>query len=165
MTKTFINPAPDFSKYRPSGGCIVVNNDGRILYCARADIPDAWQMPQGGIDPGEDPEEGALRELYEETAIKNVEVLEAYPDWLTYPFRDINKDRGAPQQDGYIGQAQKWFLLKYNGDPDAINLDAAQDKEFSAYLWATPEYILDTVAEFRKPLYEECFKHFGFLKK
>lgn len=156
----FIQSDPDFSTYRPSAGCMIVNNDGRILYCERADIPDAWQMPQGGIDPGEDPQAGALRELYEETGLADVTVLESYPHWLTYPFPE-----GAANRDGFTGQAQKWFLLKYNGSPDAINLDDAQDKEFTTYLWATPEYILDTVADFRKPLYEECFRHFGFIEK
>lgn len=154
----FIKKDPDFNTFRPSAGCLIVNGEGRILYCERADIPGAWQMPQGGIDPGEDPQKGALRELYEETGVKDVDLIDTYPDWLTYSFPD-----GAPNRDGFTGQAQKWFLLKYNGDPDAINLDDAQDKEFTAYLWATPEYILETVAEFRKPLYEECFKHFGFI--
>ena len=154
----FIQTDPDFSVFRPSAGCLIVNGEGRILYCERADIPGAWQMPQGGIDPGEDPQKGALRELYEETGVQDVDLIDTYPGWLTYPFPD-----GAPIRDGFTGQAQKWFLLKYNGDPDAINLDDAQDKEFTAYLWATPEYILDTVADFRKPLYKECFKHFGFI--
>ena len=155
-----IEKNPDFSKFRPNAGCIIVNDDGRILYCERTDIPGSWQMPQGGIDEGEEPESGALRELYEETGIKDVAILESYPHWLTYPFPE-----GAPNRDGFTGQAQKWFLVKYNGAPDAINLDNAQDKEFTTYLWATPEYILQDVVAFRRPLYEECFRHFGLIRR
>ena len=155
----FIKSDPDFKKYRPNAGCVIVNQEGRILYCERADIPGAWQMPQGGIDQGEDPEKGALRELFEETCIQDVTVLETYPDWLVYKYPN-----GELGKSGHIGQAQKWFLIKYNGDPDAINLDDAQDREFTTHLWATPEYILQDVADFRKPLYAECFRHFGLAK-
>lgn len=133
---------------------MLTNHGGLIFYCERRDIPGAWQMPQGGIDPGENPKDGALRELLEETGIQDVNIKNQYPNWLVYDF-----PKGAPQRDGKIGQAQKWFLLEFTGDISTIDLNNAQDQEFSNYMWATPEHILETVADFRKPLYEECFRH------
>lgn len=153
---------PDFTKYRPNAGCVILNAEGKVLYCERADIPGAWQMPQGGIDAGEDAEVAALRELFEETAIKAVEVKGEHPEWLTY---DIPKssDQEKAVKGEFIGQAQKWFLLQYTGESDSIHLDQAQDKEFTNYLWTTPEHILETVVAFRKPIYEAVFKHFGLI--
>lgn len=155
--------APDFTKYRPNAGCVILNADGLILYCERSDIPGAWQMPQGGIDDREHPQQAALRELYEETAIKDVEVKGEYPGWLTYDIPK-NSDQEKAVKGIWVGQAQKWFLLNYTAPDNTINLSNAQDKEFSRYQWTTAQHIMDTVVEFRKPIYEAVFKHFGLLK-
>lgn len=165
MHKT-ITPAPDFTKFRPNAGCVILNAEGKVLYCERADIPGAWQMPQGGIDLGEQAQAAALRELYEETAIEydEVEVLGEFPDWLTYiiPHKGDGQERVVKAE--FIGQAQKWFLLKYKGADDSIKLEEAHDKEFTNYQWTTPEHILETVVAFRKPVYEEIFRHFKLMK-
>ncbi len=157
---------PDFTKYRPNAGCVILNENNEILYCERADIPGAWQMPQGGIDMGEQAQAAALRELYEETAIEydEVEVLGEHPHWLTYniPHQGDGQERAVKGE--FIGQAQKWFLLKFKKPSDSINLAEAHDQEFTNYQWTTPEHILETVVPFRKPVYEEIFKHFGLMK-
>lgn len=155
MTIQLTQQSPDFSKFRPNAGCVIVNKDGNILYCERADIKDAWQMPQGGIDAGEDPQKAALRELFEETAITDIIVKGEYPSWLVYEFPPT-----ANKREGFLGQAQKWFLLEFTGDINNINLENAQDQEFSNYQWATPQYILETVVDFRKEIYAEVFKEF-----
>lgn len=161
-TQTTLQTMPDFTKYRPNAGCVILNAQGKVLYCERADIPGAWQMPQGGIDAGEDAEKAALRELFEETAIKDVTVKGEHPTWLTYDIPQKSDQEKAVKGE-FIGQAQKWFLLEYTKADNSIDLTQAQDKEFTNYQWATPEHILATVVAFRKPIYEAVFKHFGLI--
>jgi len=153
---------PDFTKYRPNAGCVIVNADGKILYCERADIKGAWQLPQGGIDAGEAAQKAALRELFEETAIRDVIIKAEHPEWLTYDIPQSSAQEKAVKGQ-FIGQAQKWFLLEFTGNPATIDLTQAQDKEFTNYQWATPEHILETIVDFRRDLYEAVFKHFGLV--
>lgn len=157
MTVPLIQKNPDFSKFRPNAGAIIVNKYGQILFCKRADVKDVWQMPQGGIDPNEPPHEAVFRELLEETGINEVIILDSYPDWLAYKFLP------GMMRDHFIGQAQKWFLMEFTGDIDGINLSQAADQEFSEYDWVTPEHILKTVAPFKKKVYVEALKHFNFV--
>lgn len=146
---------PDFNLYRPNAGCVVVNADGKILIAERRDIPDAWQMPQGGIDPGEDPQTAATRELFEETAIQDVAVVGEYPHWLTYEFPPGGK------KGHHIGQAQRWFLLRFTGT--TIDLEKAVHPEFRAWKWATAAEVMAAAAPFRKPIYTAALRHFGLL--
>lgn len=119
-------------------------------------------MPQGGIDAGEDPETAALRELFEETAIRDVTIKTAYPTWLTYDIpKSSDQEKAVKAQ--FIGQAQRWFLMEFTGDPHAIDLTKAQDKEFTNYQWATAEHILETIVPFRRDMYKLVFKHFGLV--
>lgn len=161
-----IQQKPDFNQYRANVGCIVQNTEGKILYCERADIPDAWQLPQGGIDQEEAPKEAALRELYEETGISQATLQNTYPHWLVYNFpKEAHfPSKGAIKghfKEHFKGQAQKWFLFKTN--QEVIDLSTVLEKEFTATIWATPAHILKTVVPFRKPIYEECFKYFGLV--
>ncbi|KAI3911656.1 hypothetical protein MKW92_014763 [Papaver armeniacum] len=138
--------------YRRNVGICLVNSSNEVFSASRLDIPSAWQMPQGGIDEGEDPKAAAVRELSEETGVKSVEVIAEVPYWLTYDFpppvrEKLNKRWGTD----YKGQAQKWFLLKLIGKDEEINLlgDGTEKPEFENGL------------EFKKPVYEEVLKAFA----
>lgn len=152
---THVPTTPDFSQYRPSAGIVITNGNGQILACERADIPGAWQMPQGGIDEGEVPEEAARRELLEETGISQIRWVANMPEWLTYDLPDNVKAKNQ-----FKGQAQRWFLYRFTGKDHDIDLSKAEHHEFTQWRWVTPEEMLATVALFRKPNYEKVLHHF-----
>lgn len=149
--------------YRPCVGVVLVNPQGLVFVGERIDTPGAWQMPQGGIDDGETPENAAIRELYEETGVpaSMVEVVAEHPDWIGYDLPDhlMGKMWGGR----YRGQTQKWFLLRFQGDDSVIDLKA-KDEEFARYRWSTPDEALENIVPFKRAVYEEVLGHFkGFL--
>src|SRR5215213_8797201 len=112
--------------YRPCVGAIVLNKDNHVFVGMRKGGPEqqdhsfAWQMPQGGIDEGEQPFECVLRELYEETNIRSVELIAEYPCWLSY---DLPPELAGKAWKGkYRGQAQKWFVLRFMGEEREIDV-------------------------------------------
>ncbi len=112
--------------YRACAGLAVFNREGHVFIGRRLDGPEhidathCWQMPQGGIDPGEDTYRAALRELYEETSIRSVQKLGEIPEWLTY---DIPREiAGHAWQGKYRGQTQKWYALRFTGEESEINI-------------------------------------------
>src|SRR3546814_2524450 len=116
--------------YRLCVGVVLINGEGKVLVARRRDTPDAWQMPQGGIDPGEDPRAAALRELKEETGTDNAEIVAALDGWLRYDLPDdlvgkVWKGRSR-------GQEQKWFALRFLGRDRAEDLDAGEHDAFGA---------------------------------
>ena len=123
---------------------MVINREGLVWVGRRADIPsDAegrgtwWQMPQGGIDPGEDPATAALRELFEETAIVSAEQIGETSKWLTYDLPDHLI--GVAWGGKYRGQKQKWFAFRFTGDDSEINIVPPKgEPEFVAWRWAPP---------------------------
>lgn len=161
MAKTLT--ADDIAKlpYRPCVGLMIVNTDGKVFVGQRVDRDmDAWQMPQGGIDPGEDVTTAALRELEEETGITaDLVTLEAETaNWLPY---DLPHDIVPKIWKGrYRGQEQKWVLLRFSGSDDQINI--VQDhQEFSEWVWMAPEELLANIVPFKREVYAAVLEQFG----
>lgn len=143
--------------YRRNAGIMLINDENKVFIAERKDIKGQWQMPQGGIDEGEDILAAARRELMEETGIPavDVELLSLHPEWLNYDFPKKAKEGEA------VGQTQKWFLFKYKGNDKDINVSKVKDPEFSAWKWATTEEVMNGLWEVRQPIYENVFKAFA----
>ncbi|XP_071721814.1 nudix hydrolase 26, chloroplastic-like [Rutidosis leptorrhynchoides] len=150
--------------YRRNVGICLLNPSKKIFAASRLDIPDSWQMPQGGIDADEDPKSAALRELKEETGVSSAEVIAEVPHWLTYDFPpDVREKLKRQWGSDWKGQAQKWYLLKFNGTEEEINLlgDGTEKPEFGAWSWMSPEQLLENVVDFKKPVYKEVMEVFS----
>jgi putative (di)nucleoside polyphosphate hydrolase len=161
---------PSFEElpYRPCVGVTLINRDGRVFVGRRSEGPEhidethVWQMPQGGIDPGEEPFACALRELYEETNVRSVEHLGEIEEWLAY---DIPRDIvGQAWQGRYRGQRQKWFALRFAGEDSEIDIASpgggAHKPEFIAWRWEPIENLPELVVPFKRPVYERVVEAF-----
>lgn len=155
--------------YRPCAGVMVLNRDGLVFIGRRSSGPEhidathVWQMPQGGIDPGEDPWPAALRELYEETNIRSVEKLGEIADWIHY---DIPRDIVGEAWGGkYRGQTQKWYALRFTGDDSEIDIatpgGGAHEPEFIAWRWVAMDELPDLVVPFKRDTYERVVREFA----
>ncbi|RVT95536.1 RNA pyrophosphohydrolase [Rhodovarius crocodyli] len=147
--------------YRPNVGAVLFNAEGRVLVARRADLPgaEAWQLPQGGLDEGENPAEAVLRELKEEIGTDRAEILAEHPEWLHYdlPAHLVGKAlRGK-----YRGQTQKWFALRFLGSDAEIRLDQDPHPEFDAWRWARLEELPELTVEFRRDIYRALVKEFA----
>ena len=134
-------------------GIIVLNKENKVFVAKRIDNPgNFWQMPQGGINDGEDFLTAAYRELYEETSIKNVELIKELNETLTY---ELPKNLlGIIWKGKYKGQKQKWFLMRYLGKDEEINIKTKKP-EFSEWKWIEIESLTDVVVNFKLRVYEE----------
>ena len=142
--------------YRRGVGVMLFNRDGQILVGKRRDTAgkpggDAWQMPQGGIDHGEDPRAAALRELEEEIGTANAEIVAETRSWLMYDLPDelIGKIWGGR----YRGQAQKWFAARFLGADSEIDLGKHEHPEFSEWKWAPLDQLPELIVGFKRDLY------------
>ncbi len=146
--------------YRACVGVVLIDDAGRIFAGQRidSDVP-AWQMPQGGIDTGEDPREAALRELHEEIGVAPalVQVLAETPDWLTYDLPDHLI--GKVWKGRFRGQKQRWFLMRFLGDNADIRLDT-KHPEFSEWRWITADDLLDGIVPFKRAVYDQVVAAF-----
>jgi putative (di)nucleoside polyphosphate hydrolase len=147
--------------YRPAVGVMLINGERKVWVGQRLDSTlEAWQMPQGGLDPGETPLEGAYRELEEETGIRRdlVELVEQARDELTY---DLPEDLiGKVWKEPWRGQRQTWFLMRFLGQDSDVNI-ATADPEFRAWKWAEPRELPSMIVPFKKKLYEDLIKAFA----
>jgi putative (di)nucleoside polyphosphate hydrolase len=153
--------------YRPCAGLTVFNRQGLVFVGRRAGGPEhvddkhVWQMPQGGIDEGEDPYQAALRELYEETNIKSVQKLGEIADWLTY---DLPPDIIGQAWGGkYRGQKQKWYALRFIGEEREINITSpagGHEPEFIDWRWADIHDLPNLVVPFKRQIYERVVREF-----
>lgn len=147
--------------YRPCAGVVLVDAEGRVFAGRRIDhAAGAWQMPQGGIDPGETPRDAALRELQEETGIAPdlVEIEGETDDWITYDLPD--ELLGRIWKGRYRGQKQKWFLLRFHGRDADVNIETAHP-EFSSWNWLSSDELIAQIVPFKRDVYREVFAAFG----
>jgi putative (di)nucleoside polyphosphate hydrolase len=160
--------------YRPCAGMMVLNRAGLAFIGRRVNGPEhvdsthVWQMPQGGIDPDEDPWPAALRELHEETNISSVQRLGEVAEWLTY---DIPREIVGQAWNGkYRGQKQKWFALRFTGDESEIDIAhpaGGHEPEFVEWRWEKLQNLPDLVVPFKRKIYERVvaeFKKFAALQ-
>ncbi len=148
--------------YRLNVGAALFNQDGLVFIGRRADLPNqagAWQMPQGGIDPGEAPRDAVRRELAEETGVTQAEIIGEHPDWIEYdlPPQLIGTVLGGR----YRGQRQRWFALRFLGTDADIRLDTHSHPEFVAWRWVPLEETPSLAVPFKRPVYERLIPVFG----
>jgi len=153
-------PIRDPSRYRANVGLAVFSAAGHVFVGRRINGRGAfqWQLPQGGVDKGEEPHEAALRELEEEIGVapKLVDILQETDDWLYYDFPiDLRKRMGGP----YLGQRQKWFALRFKGSDSDVRLDK-HTPEFDAWRWSKLSEIPELIVPFKRPVYEDVAKRF-----
>jgi putative (di)nucleoside polyphosphate hydrolase len=145
-------------RYRPGVGVLLLNPRNELFVAQRVDFKsDAWQMPQGGIDKGETPEQAAWRELKEETGTDNAQLLAESRRWFSY---DLPPDLAAQLWRGrYRGQRQKWFAFRFLGGDHEIDI-ATDHPEFSAWKWVQPDRAIELIVPFKRQLYREVFDEF-----
>lgn len=153
---------PDPKFYRPCVGTMMVNKNGHAFVGKRIDGKDTnyWQMPQGGVDPGEDMEAAILRELEEETGVKahHVEILGALDGELFYDLPDDLK--GKLWGGKFHGQRQKWYLLRFTGEDTDINLEADKHPEFCDWKWVDPDLLPELIVPFKRDVYQTILDGF-----
>ncbi len=145
-------------EFRPCVGVMLLNRHDRVLVGRRTRTPDeAWQMPQGGIDEGEEPIAAALRELREEIGTDHVEVLAESNNWLRYELPPSLI--GKAWKGRWRGQQQKWFAMRYLGDDAEINI-ATEHPEFSAWRWVSPAELPNLIVSFKRQVYLDVLHQF-----
>jgi len=152
----------DRSLYRPCVGVMLVNAQGRAFVGKRIDNKegDWWQMPQGGVDDGEDLEAAMIRELAEETGARprHLEVVAQLDEELFY---DLPPELQGKLWGGkYVGQRQSWFLVRFTGEDSDIDLDAHEHPEFCEWKWVDPELLPDLIVPFKREIYRAIVTEF-----
>jgi putative (di)nucleoside polyphosphate hydrolase len=142
--------------FRAGVGAVIANRDGRVLALERSDRPGAWQLPQGGLEAGEEPLDGVYREVAEETGLgaDALELVDTYPEPLAYELSAANRSPKTGR-----GQVQYWFLFRLTGGDRDVDVTAG--REFRAWRWAAFDEIVAGVAAFRQPVYRRLHERFG----
>jgi putative (di)nucleoside polyphosphate hydrolase len=158
--------------YRRSAGVTLVNRDGAVFIGRRKKsreglvVGHEWQMPQGGIDEGEEPYDAALRELFEETNVASASLIAEAPQWLSYDLPDNARGRWRGR---YRGQTQKWFLMRFEGEDSEIDIErpagGAHAPEFDAWRWERLEALPSIVVPFKRRVYEDVVAAFAELAR
>jgi putative (di)nucleoside polyphosphate hydrolase len=161
--------AMDGLPYRPCVGVMLINARGLVFIGRRRDkrlkehvAPGhEWQMPQGGIDPGEKPYDAALRELYEETNVSSVSLLAEASEWLSYDLPNHVTNQSFKGR--YRGQRQKWFALRFEGNESEIDIDspAGHKPEFRDWRWERMDRLAQLIIPFKRPVYERVVEMFS----
>ncbi|MEM9469664.1 MAG: RNA pyrophosphohydrolase [Pseudomonadota bacterium] len=156
-----MNNSSEEALYRPCVGIALFNQEGKVFLGERIDTPGAWQMPQGGIDPDEDLEIAAFRELKEETGIENASIIKINDQKIRYETPPGLREKlqeiwGAP----YIGQEQTWIAMRFHGQDKDINLESFEHPEFSAWQWCALEKTLDHIVPFKRDVYTQLIEAF-----
>ncbi|MCB1533161.1 MAG: RNA pyrophosphohydrolase [Rhodoblastus sp.] len=156
--------------YRPCVGVMLVNARGLVFVGRRRNKRQPehvapgheWQMPQGGIDPGEEPYAAALRELHEETNVRSVELIAEAPNWYSYDLpQDVAK---KAWRGGYRGQTQKWFALRFTGSESEIDIHdpgPGHKPEFDAWRWEEVSRLPELIIPFKREVYEQVVAAFA----
>jgi putative (di)nucleoside polyphosphate hydrolase len=151
--------------YRPNVGAVLFSATGLVFVARRADVsnaegpPGGWQLPQGGIDEGEDPRTAILRELEEEIGTRKAEVLGEHPEWLVY---DLPPDlMGTAWRGRYRGQRQRWFAMRFTGQDSDIRLDLDPHPEFDAWRWVPLKELPSLAVSFKRAVYDVLTQSFA----
>lgn len=145
----------DSDGYRPNVGIILANDQGKVLWAKRIG-EEAWQFPQGGINDDENPDEALYRELEEEVGLQEnaVKIIACTQGWLRYKL----PDRLLRQQSSFVGQKQKWYLLKMLSQDEAISVNRSGSPEFDHWQWVSYWYPLGQVVSFKRDVYRKAMK-------
>ncbi len=147
--------------YRDNVGIVLFDARGRVWLGKRAHSqgPHTWQFPQGGVDPGEDLEAAARRELYEETGVTSVSLIGRIEEWIAYDFpADFQSSKKAR---GFRGQRQAWFAFRFVGDDAEVDLNAHPPQEFEEWRWASIHEAPDLVVPFKRDAYLQVIAAFA----
>lgn len=151
--------------YRANVGAVLFNHAGLVFVARRADLPNAegpaggWQLPQGGIDPDEDPRAAVLRELAEEIGTNSATIIGEHPDWLTYDLPPHLV--GVALRGRYRGQRQRWFALRFTGADSDIRLDRDPHPEFDDWRWVKLRELPALAVDFKRAIYEVLTESFA----
>ena len=144
---------------RQGVGVVLLNKDNKVFVAKRIDNPsNYWQMPQGGIDPGETHHQAAIRELYEETSIKSVSLIKEIDGFTTYKLP--NRLLGIIWKGRFKGQKQKWFIMKFLGQDTEINIKT-KNPEFLEWKWIEADRIAKNVVDFKIHVYKKIELELG----
>lgn len=149
--------------YRPCVGITLFNDAGQVFVGERLDNPGAWQMPQGGIDPGETVEQAVMREMGEEVGCNKGEIVHIYEKKLRYRLPDRLVEKLWDSQ--YGGQEQTWVAVRFTGTDADIRLDAHNPPEFQAWKWVDLHQVIDLIVPFKRETYREVIQAFAHLVK